>query len=107
MRRRAAVERVADMGVAQVVRRDRSRRTGPRRGTLHDAVDLRRIERTALRGSKRRVMIGRLAAERGQLAPDRRRQHDDPRLAALAEHRDLSGARGAALCIAPAQAANL
>jgi hypothetical protein len=48
MRRRAAIERVGNVGVAQVVRRDLARQAGPRRGPLHDPVDLRRIERAAL-----------------------------------------------------------
>jgi hypothetical protein len=49
MRPRAAIERVADMGMAQVMRRDLGRRAGPGRSPLHDPMDLRRIERAAFR----------------------------------------------------------
>ena len=54
----AAVERVADMGVAQPVRRDGFRQSGALGGLLDDAVHLRGIERAALpRAEHRRVGV--------------------------------------------------
>jgi hypothetical protein len=52
------------------------------------------------------IIVARLAAQLDQLFPHGAWQHDNPRLAALAEHSDLATA-SAALRIAPAQAANL
>ncbi len=57
---------------------------------FHDPVDLRGVERAALRRSEHGVIVGHLSAERDQLALHGSRQYDNPRLAALAEHRDLA-----------------
>ncbi len=66
--RRAAVEGVARVGVAQPVCRDRGREPGPGRHRLHDPVHGVGVERAALaRAEHRIVRPGRLAS--GEIAP--------------------------------------
>jgi hypothetical protein len=59
-------------------------------------MDLGRIEGAALGRAEHRLLIRRFAPELAQLAPHRCRQHNNARLAALAEHSKRRFGRNAA-----------
>lgn len=91
--RRAAVERVAGVGVPEPMRRNLSREPGSRRGTLYDAVCLPQGKAAAgrLRVEDEGVGLGSVA----QLvydAPRVGREQHRTGFAALAVHRRLAGA---------------
>ena len=85
----AAVERVADMGVAQPVRRHRFWEPGALGGLLDDAVHLLGSSAPPCR-ERNSGAAESFDPQRHQLLPDRRLEQHSPRFAALAEQGDLA-----------------
>ncbi len=83
----AAVQHVADVGVAEPMRRHPVRQVGPLGRALDDAMHLAWVQRAVTIPRAEHHPVRVRAAQPSQVGPDTGLEHHHPGLAPLAEHR--------------------